>query len=49
MTAAGYLQDDDMRNVIPVPAPWVHDKQNAGVDFWIADVGDYRRLVDGLE
>jgi Holliday junction resolvase RusA-like endonuclease len=46
MTAAGYLADDDMKNVIPIPVPWVHDKSNPGADIWLASWGDYQRFLE---
>ena len=45
MQAAGYLADDDMHHVIPIPAPWVHAKGNAGCDIWVAGEEEYKKLV----
>ena len=46
MVKAGYLPDDDMSHVIPVPAMWSHKKDAAGCDFWLGDAMDYLKLTE---
>ena len=46
MQKAGYLADDDMRHVIPIPAEWAHDPKNPGCDFWLGDMTDYLNLTE---
>lgn len=46
MQQAGYLPNDNMKHVIPVPAEWVLDKDNPGCDFWLGDMTDYLNLTE---
>ena len=46
MQKAGYLADDDMRHVIPIPAQWVLDRKNPGCDIWLGNFGDYLKLTE---
>jgi Holliday junction resolvase RusA-like endonuclease len=45
MVKAGYLPDDDMSHVIPVPAEWVHAKDNPGCDITLGDWINYQMLT----
>ena len=45
LQAAKYLTVDDMHHVIPIPAPWVNSKDNAGCDIWLAGEEEYKKLV----
>ena len=45
MVKAGYLPDDDMSHVIPVPAEWVLDKNNPGCDITLGDWINYQMLT----
>ena len=46
MVKVGYLADDDMHHVIPIPAPWVHAPKDAGCDIWVADYSAYVQLIE---
>ena len=43
---AGYLADDDMKHVIPIPAEWILDRKNPGCDIWLGNFGHYIKLTE---